>query len=202
MLTVIHTNISNTAWFFIMYITGAYFGKYAQDARNRSRMWKKTFCISSLLYVLVYITEDLLDTRWPDMVLYEDRMGDMCNFLIMLSSLSLFCIFIGVDIGEKKVINFISSLTFGVYLIHNNGYINDYLWTRWLEGGEKIHNPRFPLYSILCIVSVFAICAVIDAMRMYLIEKPLSKQITLLSDKTEQILERIRKKICMDIVND
>lgn len=74
---------------------------------------------------------------------------------------------------QSKIINYIADLTFGVYLIHENPIVRDWLWsgrgilqvTSHLADG-KLH---FVCYSALIILCIFALCLIIECIRKTLL---------------------------------
>ena len=69
---------------------------------------------------------------------------------------------------KNKIINLIASSTFGVYLIHDNPYIRNYIWKELFKVSSYINSPYLFLYSILITFSIFIVCTLIDLIR-YLI---------------------------------
>ena len=73
----------------------------------------------------------------------------------------------------SKVINIISSATFGVLLIHDNEYVREFLWIEVFKNASMIGSEYFIMYEIIVVLSVYIICTVIEIIRVKLIERPL-----------------------------
>lgn len=139
-----------------------------------------------------------------------------CSFIItyaynsapLLTSLStvlqketLFCLFVAVGlfiwVGSKnipyiKIINTIASVTFGIYLIHDNGKMEYFLWDKLfhmnLVNYPLIHSL---LYVLICASSVFLVCSIIELIRKALFDK-LENNISLyLENKIKTIFDKL-----------
>lgn len=164
--------LSNLSWFIFLYLCAAYIRFYQDDFR----MCNKT-CISLGLgiYVLVLLSVlcfDLLgfiDKRFQGKF---DYFLPMNSILIFTSSIMLFLGFSKINIGRKRVINILSSATFGIYLIHDNHLVRPFLWRDFFKNAEFIDSNRIFLHAFLAICLVYISCTVIDLFRQYLFEKP------------------------------
>lgn len=149
--------------FFIIYLIGGYLRLYPIKKIQNYFILVPTFVI---LYIVLNILQFALNYNFFDV----DRL------LMILCAVIFFMIFEKIKI-TSKTINFISSTTFGIYLIHDNLNISPYLWSEVFENNSYAYSEYLLLYVFLVIVSVFVICAVIDLLRKYLLEKPLFKQV-------------------------
>jgi hypothetical protein len=86
-----------------------------------------------------------------------------------------FLFFKNVKIGQSRVINAISSTTFGVLCIHaSSGAMLTFLWGDLLKV-TSYYDAKFyvlVLHAVISAILVFGVCSVIDIVRQYLIEKP------------------------------
>ena len=92
---------------------------------------------------------------------------------VVLAAIFLFLIFLNIDMKYSKVINIISSATFGVLLIHDNEYVREFLWIEVFKNASMIGSEYFIMYEIIVVLSVYIICTVIEIIRVKLIERPL-----------------------------
>lgn len=73
---------------------------------------------------------------------------------------------------HHKWINTIAASTFGVLMIHaNSDTMRQWLWRDTLHNAERYYMPDACLYALLAVLGVFAICIVIDYMRIHTLEK-------------------------------
>ena len=77
------------------------------------------------------------------------------------------------DISIKsKLINFIGSLTFGIYLIHDNNYIRVLLWNKLIKAADHSFDWYLPLYGFITVLCVFTVCGIIEAARQKVLGRP------------------------------
>ena len=112
--------------------------------------------------------------------------------LIILVSLLLFIGFQKTKIRNNKIINHISSATFGIYLIHDNPYIRSFLWNLLNKGKEYSNKPNFIPYSLEVTVLVFLGCLTLELVRSNLLEKHYLKAVKSLSVSIETSLRNSR----------
>ena len=68
----------------------------------------------------------------------------------------------------KKPLEYISKYTFAVYLIHDNQYISNLLWNKWLH--ISLFSPLYVLYLIFIPILIFTVCILCDIGRIYLFQ--------------------------------
>lgn len=90
------------------------------------------------------------------------------NPLVIIQAISLFLLFGTFDF-KNKVINKISSLTFGVYLIHESYYMrmNLYKWIG-IDNGKMIYGKSILLKVFVWAIIIFILCAIIEWIRQLL----------------------------------
>ena len=71
----------------------------------------------------------------------------------------------------KPAVNRTAATTFGIYLIHDSLIIRPLLWYGWLQVGERQYpSPLMPLYAVLTVAGIFALCSLLDRLRQRLAE--------------------------------
>ena len=101
----------------------------------------------------------------------------MDDFFVLLTSIFLILFFSNLDIKYNKYINIVSSTTFGIYLIHDNGSVRNFLWNNYFRLFEITKSKDLILNSIGIIFSIFFICMIIDLIRKFIIEILLKKKL-------------------------
>ena len=182
-------------WLLIFYITGAYFGKYRINLVGTKKF---IFC---LINFLVYITISVLYYK-----LYKYKINSLngnfkLRFIIKLKqllnehfdsnlkvmqSISIILVLLQINYNKYfgKIISFIGTLTFGVYLIHFNKYVRrDIL--RNLFKYQEINISLLSIYRLFIIKSllIFIICLIIDYMRFLLFNYLKIKNICIILEK-------------------
>lgn len=89
----------------------------------------------------------------------------------LLASICFFMMFKKIKIKNlclSKVIAFISSCTLGVYLIHDNDILREYMYSNILHTEKFFSSPYAALIAIGFIFAIFVGCMIIDIARQYL----------------------------------
>ena len=164
-----------------MYLLGAYFRYYPIQ---ESRILKvNTRCKNQLLFLLGFIifsTIHFLLLCFGKVLLtggeISQYVGETIQFsflsygnpFVIISSLMYFFWFGTLEI-KSKFINRISSLTLGVYLIHDNPYMRQWLYPfiGFVEG--KVYTGILIIGKVfLCAIVIFIICAFLEWIRQLL----------------------------------
>lgn len=99
--------------------------------------------------------------------------ADSNRILAILSAVALFSLFRSIDMGRQRWINSISSATFGIFLIHTQTNVREWLWYEVFRVKDFFECDYLWLHAIVTISTVYVICLFIDIIRQKLIEKPL-----------------------------
>lgn len=161
--------------FIMLYFIGAYISKY--NIKILKKIDKKTIriiCIlimllSSSLNTFIFASINSIQNRGEILNYIYDIISSAkysyCNPLVVIQSISYFYFFKTLNIKNKLITN-ISSLTFGIYLIHDNNLIRLYLYKNILKlPFITIYSssiiPKMLLYTIL----IFITCSIIELVR-------------------------------------
>ena len=164
-------------WFLIFYSTGAYFGKFKKD----KGLCKKI--IYNIIYILIFYYSTYLcfvlphypinnrNPKFKDwlIILLKNIFVTRINaFPIILQSITLMLLITNISYNKyiAKFITFIGSLTFGIYLIHDNLVIKRKIMKRLLDN----YSSDLPFHKVIEIIlitslKIFAKCAIIDYLR-------------------------------------
>ena len=175
--------MSNLGWFIFLYLCASYIRFYPEDFHFKN----KTFVLLAIgiyaLLLLSVLSLDMLgfvDKRFQEEF---DYFIPSNSILIFSSSIMLFVGFSKIQMGSKKLINIISSATFGVYLIHDNHLVRPFLWIDLFKNAAYIDSNKIFLHAPVAIIFVYLICTVLDLIRQYALEKPLFYVIEKVSSK-------------------
>ena len=144
------------------------------------------------LTYLSVVVFDILGTKISLFASHATYFYGMEKLPALLISILLFVGFLNLKIGYQPMINMISSATFGVYLIHDNDYIRDFLWIRLFKNQNYASSKFLAPYTILQVIIVFVVCILIELFRINLIEKRYGKCIEWLLDYTEKFLNKVK----------
>ena len=182
---------SDLMFFLYLYSLGAYLRLYHEENRHKASFWFLCALGVWLICMGVIVGVDLWDAKSMGKVKLLDYLFNYQNHvLILLLSLFLFLGFKSLKMKNNKVVNYISSLTFGIYLIHDNWQIRRYLWNDIANGPSFELTPWLLPVSIGWILAVFCVCGVIEAIRQQTVEKIWMKVAEPLSKRIDGFIER------------
>ncbi|MBQ7785945.1 MAG: hypothetical protein IJ381_07355, partial [Clostridia bacterium] len=100
--------------------------------------------------------------------------ADSNKVLAVLLSISSFLYFKNLRLKYIPWVNILGGSTFGVLLIHaNSDTMRRWLWKDILNNVGMFDSRCLVVHAIMSTMGVFAICSMIDVMRVRYIEKPL-----------------------------
>ena len=177
-------------WFIFLYALSGYIRLYIDINSFKSSQCILIAIAVMLLTFFSVILFDILGLKINFIATHATYFYDMQKLPILIASLMLFIGFTNLNIRYVPFINIVSSTCFGIYLIHDNGYIKKLLWDTIFQNSlYKDSNFLIP-YTIMQIVIVFVICAILEWLRIHLIEKVYSKPIDTLSNWVSNKLEK------------
>lgn len=159
----------SSIWLLCLYIIGGYVKLFDFKFKNRSKT----------LYFMIYICSSLIALlsrtiilKFPVLTEYFDRniLLEYNSITIVINAFVLFLMFLKINIFDKfkKIVSFLSSISFSVYLIHFQKSMRtimiDNLYT---------HFMYMPVYQMVFMilftaVVIYVVCTIIDIFRYYL----------------------------------
>ena len=124
----------------------------------------------SILTFLSVVLFDAIGIRIPLFQTHSTFFYGAQKFPVVVISVLAFLGFSKLDIQYNKIINTISSATFGVYLIHDNNYVRPFIWVKIFKDASYINSDMLIPYSFLVVIIVFIVCIIIELTRIHLIE--------------------------------
>lgn len=95
---------------------------------------------------------------------YEALPGFVCSFLFFVT-------FKNWRIGSHKIINWISSSTFAVYVIHQTPAFYRYMWNGVFQVDAAVADGTIIGYSLFVIGILFLSCVCIDNVRIWIMDR-------------------------------
>lgn len=158
--------------------------------------------LSILSIFISAVIIDLIGLKYPSIGIHAGYFYGGYRFPSLLAALFIFLLFCCYDTKTHIWINRLASLTFGIYLIHDNPYIREILWNRVFNiGAIKESNILIP-YSIFSTIIVFVICGAIEALRIFAVEKRYSKSVERISNIMDSIIRQIIDRIASNSKNE
>ena len=166
--------------FIYLYLLGAYIRKYPIDKSSFFNKFSKkkvflimitVFILCVLLNFLIYIIGGKIENinKGFELISIYIKRGSLAytNPLIIIQAVAYFYIFTNISI-KSKLINKISGLMLGVYMIHCNDYVTAYIY-KWLGIVDGNYNSiRFIINIFGAAILIFVVCSIIEYIRQIL----------------------------------
>lgn len=173
--------------FVMIYIIGAYFGKYKLKDNYHFKNYSKNkyqliiiifFIISIFMSFMAKILSDYFSCYNNELLKYitEIFSKNLTNYaspLILIESILYLLFFETLNI-KNKFINKLASLTFGIYLVHENNFVFERLYKHLPIEINGIIYPNVIIKMLLYSIIIFIISAIIEYIRQ-LISKLITK---------------------------
>ena len=159
-------------WFMFLYGVGAYIRKYKNenDGKDKYKYLLLYIIFVILGFVAKIVTESVANLNVL-LVFYNKRVIAFNSVFVFLGALSLFMFFKDIKIKREsigKCISFIAKNVFAVYLIHEHELNRHIIWNTNLNISVAGMQNNFVLHYILSIITIFAICLVVEEIRKFL----------------------------------
>lgn len=175
--------------FILLYVVGAYISLFYKNRKFNKFALLSIYLSSSIILAMFNITiSRVIGQNW-EWYYY--------NFLlIFISSIALFLFFKELKI-KNNFINKLSSLTLGVYLIHDHEYIRKFIYNA-LGYYNYFNTSSFIVYTLIIITIIYISSSIIEYLRQALfncLPKPKYKFIYVLKDMINSRIEKANKCI-------
>lgn len=171
-------------WLLIMYFVGAVIKKYDIGA-NTSKI--KCFSLYALAVLLVFLAKkgvDYVSYNHFHIMVVNEYLVTYVSPLIALSAVFLVVLFAKIKTNKciTKIIAFMSPLTFGVYLIHTQYYVWEYLDNRFTDY-TSMHPVRFLISVIFTALIIYLVCSIIECVIEFIFKMLKIRKISEYADK-------------------
>ena len=183
-------------WFIVLYFTAGYIRLYGFNIFKKR---KNTLLIAGICFSLIIIsifTIHYFRKSFELLGLTEIAYFWPPNSILVFGlSISIFYLFLNMNIKSSRIINILASTTLGVYILHDNDF-NKYMWTNIFKTKERLNSNFSILYILISTLIIYLCFSLIDLIRQ-LIEKQTIKRIlnSRLFDKIVNKIKLIFSKI-------
>ena len=178
-------------WLVVVYSIGAYIKLYPDDFSRSAGFYLGATAIVALLCYMATIVADIIGFRLPIFAEHATHFTGMQHINIVLWSVLLFLGFLKLRIPYIGFINYVATFVFGVYLIHDDFYIREYIWKSLTDNRTMSGKALFIPYTVLEIAGIFIACAFVELLRQNLLERWYMKLVNKLVNKPQQKLNEI-----------
>lgn len=167
--------------FVFLYLVGSYLRLYPIDKsylfKNISKNMYQLIVISLFVFSLCtnFINFHFFKSIMHYNIVLEEFAGYIVNTyrsysnpLIVIQSVSYFCLFASLSIKYNKFINVLGVSTFGVYLIHDNNLVRGIIYKGLLLSNKKFHSYKIIIYIIFVAIIIYITCTIIELIRQKL----------------------------------
>lgn len=184
-------------WFLYLYFCGAYLYKYFSGKKINNSLKKYMFSVilalgSQVFFIIAYICCK------KEILLQGANIFDSVynSIFVFVSSILFFEIFLNEDIFKnindktKKIVSKLASTSFSVYLIHDNKFMRQLLWSNIQINYHS--NVFFMIVYWLCtIIVIYLICSCIDIFRQVIFYHIFNSQkVNIIINKMENNLKK------------
>jgi hypothetical protein len=171
---LIKVTFNYVSWFMVIYLIGSYFRQYPPQW---SLSVKRTgwLALGFVMLSSISVVAGVQMSKALNKEIYYFFVSDSNKPLAVATAVCAFLFFKNLKMGYNKVINTIAASAFGVLLIHaNSDTMRQWLWRDTLDNvGHYVGNIY--LHAFACVLAVYAICTLIDFLRVQFLEKPAFK---------------------------
>ena len=162
---------SNELWqFVVIYAIGGYIKLYGNKTKLNSHHFFCLWIVTTVITFLSSIAFVLLGKKFTFFAEHALLFYGRVSLPTLLRAVFFFMIFEKKPSFNSKIVNIISSATFGVYLIHDNCIVRPALWKSIFVNAQYQESIMLIPYSIVVALLVYVVCSLIDIIRSKTIE--------------------------------
>lgn len=146
---------SDFIWFLYLYFWGAYIKRYRIEIIEAHSIiiGSGSILLIWMSSVLISATGNFLGSEAIARQAYY--FSGITSPLVIIAGIGLFVTFKNMDISYNRVINYFGSLTFPVYLLHDNPYFRETMWKKLFCTDMFFHTNVLILLAHMCLVVLF-----------------------------------------------
>lgn len=167
-----HVVFNYVTWFCILYILSSYIRLYGLLPKLKNRQWGQLTLLMVILAMASVLVMHLLCLRFGLPNASYWLVADSNKIFAVLVAVCSFMFFKDLPIKQSHVINKISASTFGVLCIHaNSDTMRQWLWRDVCDCVGQYSSDYIWVLPLLTVAGVFAICNLLDQVRICTFEK-------------------------------
>jgi peptidoglycan/LPS O-acetylase OafA/YrhL len=137
-----------------------------------NRKEKKLFLVGGIVFYLLIILSTFgiqYLSKFNSILL-----GNMYCFtkissaLVFMSAVCLFMFFKNLKLKESKILNWLGSVSFGVYLFHEHPYMRNFLWFELFDVNLYTNTMFFGFKGICIVCAIFIVGGLYETIRQFL----------------------------------
>ena len=169
---VFSVTMNYVSWFAVLFLLASWIRLYPKKFFDGAKRWGLISGACILVSAASVVMCSWVSARIGKTYYYV-AVTDCNTLLAVCTGTALFLFFRNLRIRPNRLINAVAATTFGVFCIHTcSDAMRRWLWQDTLKNIEFYSRPTIYLHIICAVIAVFAVCAVIDALRIRFLEKP------------------------------
>ena len=165
-------------WFSVLYVIASYIRLYPKKWFGNIKVTgliAGAFLLLSWSSVIVLATLSRMIGKNVGICYF--LVSDSNKVLALATAISEFLFFKNLKIGYRREINTIAAATFGILCIHaNSDTMRRWLWVDVCNNVGAYQGGNVIIHAVVSVVIIYAVCTIIDTIRIRLIEQPLIRQ--------------------------
>lgn len=195
-LPFVSVSMNYVSWFIVLYFFGSYIRLYPKKLFDKTALWGWMTLVSLIISAASVVGCAWLGTKLGRNMAYF-FVTDSNTFLAVATGICSFMFFKNLKVRYNGFINTVAASTFGVLLIHaNSEYMRQWLWKDLLNNVGMYSSSYLILHAVGSVLAIFAICTLIDFIRIKLIEKPFFILWDKAWDKISLWYQKTENKLC------
>lgn len=147
------TIMSNFIWFVYLYILVSYIKLYGISFLEEKKKVKKYIALTYGSLILIFAISMFFVNNVEKVVTHFTSMN---SIFCLILSITIFMYFKNINIKENKLILFLSTKSFAVYLLHDNPMIRKFLWIVLFK-----NNQKYDINSVILILDIIIVSLIV-----------------------------------------
>ncbi len=186
-------------WFVFLYSLAGYYRLFGiKISLSAGKLISLSFACTLLTFLAAAVF-DILGMKIPFFRAHATSFYDMQKIPVLVISVLMVWGFSKLDIRYSRIINTVSSATFGVYLLHDHDIMRIFLWKKVFRNAAYADSRMLIPYSLFVIGLVFTGGTLIELARIYLLENNYRKAITHIAGKADRWIDLLSDTIMRTI---
>lgn len=190
-LFIYNRPITSAIYLLYYYLVGSYVRLYCDKIVIKTRI----LVLGSLLFYVAMVIFSLLLFKLSlvneDIKNYIYCASSISSVLVFMVSMCIFLLFKNIKINYCKIINLLGSVSFGVYLFHDNFFMRDMLWRDLFGVRNWNSNFMFVVYGIGVSILIYVVFGGLEYIRALVMDKWL---FCFFGDKVSFVVNKWKKK--------
>lgn len=156
----------STLWLIVLYLVGGYIKLYNPLEIVKKRYLLLAYLVLTLITWCPRFVVELLTLK----IFGQARGGGiLCLYTsptVLLASIALVILFSKIRLKKTKIISLLASVSFGVYIIHENRLVRPYILTDMFVSFANLHWAVLPFAIIGMAIAFYIVCGIVEYIRI------------------------------------